>query len=427
MKKKNKVKELDACKRLFSIEVPNEDLVSAYTQVYGQIQRSAKIPGFRQGKVPMHILKSRYSDMAREEVLKTIIPDFYAQAIEEEGLKPIGLPKIQNVELPKEGGLTFEAEFEIRPDVKLKNYKGLKIKKRQEEISEEELNKALEDLRNAHASYKTLEDASVTAGNVVVCDAQWFVEEKSIQTKKDLWLPIEKGSLPGDLFDLTLGAKVGSKVKSNITIPNNFEKPEFRNKSCNLEIEIKSIKQKELPALDDELAKDLGSFKTLDELKNHIKQYLLAQKKRQVGLEMEDQLIDQLLKATSFPLPTSLVEDEARHLLEDTKKRMTKQGMPLEEIEKQKPEMEKRLHTHAEKQVKTFFILQELASKENISVTDKEIEDAIEQIAKQTNTSVEKVKTEWTKKGLLDRLHWQLMEVKVMDMLIKEAKITEQN
>jgi len=423
---KNTVKELDICKRLLTVEVSAEEVANAYKEVYSQIQKTAKIPGFRQGKVPMDMVKKRYADMAREEVLRELIPESYSKAVREEGLKPIGLPEVQNVKMDEGSGLTFEAKFDIGPTVKLKNYKGLKIKKQKEVITDQEVNKALIDMQNAHATYKTIEDRKIVqAGDFIVCNAEWFTEGKSVQTKKDLWLPIEKEQLPEGLFDAIVGKNVGEKAKASIAIPEDFQKKEFASKSCDLEVEITGIKQKELPKLDDEFAKDLGQFKGLDEFKAHMKSHLLDAKKKQIRKQLEDQIVEQLIKANSFHLPASLVESEEKALFEDTKQRMEKQGMKPEDIEKQRPEMEKHLHAHAEKEVKSFFILQEIAIKENASITDKEIDDYIEVVAKQMNQEAAKIKAEWEKKNLIDRLRWQLTEAKIMDMLIKEAKVTE--
>jgi len=344
MKNKNRVKEMSACKRLLKLDVSAEEVASEYEQVFKQIQMEAKIKGFRPGKAPMDMIKSRYADTAKEEVMKNLIEASYRKAIHEENIHPIGYPKVGNVKFDETSGLSYEAEVEVRPVVKLKNYKGLKIKKKKEAVTEDEVSKTLENLRQTQATTKTVE---------------------------------------------------GKEVK-------------------------------EAPELNDEFPKNFGNFKNLEEFKTVIRQNLQAAKKNQVRKDMEGQILEQLVKAHSFELPESLVVTEEANLFEDSKQRMLQQGMKEEDFQKHKPEMEKRLHGHAERLVRTFFLLQELAFKENVTVTDKEIETTIEALAKQVNQDPAKVKEDWEKKGLIDRLRWQLTEAKVMDMLIKEARVTEE-
>jgi len=421
MKSAHKIKQLDACKRLLKIEIAPEEIVVLFDEVYKEMQKEAVLPGFRKGSAPLDLIKKNYSEYARKKVLELAIEDSCRDVMKEAGILPVGSPKIENVKFPQDGILSFEAAFEIRPAINLKNYKGLKVKKKSDAVKEEDVDKSLENLRQLGAQYKTVPARPVKEGDFVLSDLIWFVENNPIDKREKVLLPIEKNTLTPDVFGGILGSVVGEKKSIPVNIDKNFPKPEYVGKSAVLEITVHEIKEKELPALDDDFAKDLGISSGIKVLREKVKERLQLEKQEAVRLDIQDQIIGQLLKSHLFDLPQSLVEGEFQSLLNEAKHRLQDHGKTLTEAE------EKPLHTHAENQVKTFFILEEIAEKENLSVSEEELNQFIEALAaRQGQKDAAGFRRQLEKEQRLNSIYWQLTEAKVMQLLTDSAKIEEE-
>ena len=431
MKSTHKIKQLDACKRLLKIEIAPEEIVVLFDEVYKEMQKEVVLPGFRKGNAPLDLIKKNHSEYARKRVLELAIDDSYRDAMKEAGIMPVGSPKIENVKFPQGGILSFDATFEIRPVVNLKNYKGLKIKKKSEEVKEEDADKSLESLRQLGVQYKSVPARPVKEGDFVLSDLIWFVENKPIDKREKVLLPIEKNTLTPDVFSGILGSVVGEKKSIPVNIDKNFPKQEYVGKSGTLEITVHEIKEKELPALDDDFAKDLGIPEGIKVLREKVKDRLKLEKQEAVRLDMQDQIVSQLLKGHSFDLPQSLVEEEFQNLLEESKHKLLHQGYSKEQAEeifqKEKDNLTKTLKPHAESQVKTFFIFEEIAEKEKLSVSEEELNQFIEALAaRQGQKDAASFRRQLEKEQRLNSIYWQLTEAKVMQLLVDNAKIEEE-
>lgn len=423
---KTKIEDLKSCRKLLKIEVSPEEIASAYDEVYKEIGKVAKIPGFRVGKVPRKLLETYHRETATEEALKSVIPQYYQEALEDADLEPVAQPEFGEVKFGESGRLTFEAKVEVKPKFKLKDYKGLKLKKKNREVAQADIDRALADLRDSCATFQTLEEAAVESGHYIVCDLEWFVEGKSTRKKENAWLAVDEKSLPKELFSSLVGARPGEKRKISVddTLKESSN-PEHAGKPVNFEVQINQIKKKNLPPLDHEFVKELGSFQSLDELKKGVEKELVSKNERLIRQDLEDQLIEQLLKQTNFEVPNSLIEGEIKESMEDARRRLLKEGYKNEQILKEQKQMEPALRVHATKQVRLFFILSTIAKQEKISATDEELDRLLESMARQMGQEPDKAKEDWIKKGLMERLRWQLIEAKVMEFLLKEAKIED--
>lgn len=428
MKTVHKIKQLQDCSRLLKIEVPRDEIDTAYERVFKRIQREATLPGFRKGKAPLDLIKKDYKGYAGKKVLEALLEDSYVSTVEEAGLLPIGLPKIENVDFQEDKGLSFDAIVETRPEVHLKDYKGLRIKRKNVQIKDEDVNNALENLRQFHARYKTIPPRPAQEGDFLLCDLEWLVDGKPVEKKENAILPVEKKTLTGDIFGGILGSNVGEKRPVSVNIDKNFPKQEYIGKSAILEVLVHQIKQKELPELDDEFAKDLGPFEGIKDLREKIEGQLNTQRQRDSRIDMENQVVEQLLKMHSFQLPLSLVKTELKSLTEDARQKLLNQGHSEENVkeimEKEKDALAEKLRGHAEKQVKIFFILNEIAVKENLRANEEEMDEFIQELAKrQEQKDIIRFKEQLRKDRKIDGFYWQLTEAKTMDFLLDSAKV----
>jgi len=348
---KSSIKKLKNCKHSLEVSLPPEEVKKAFDEVYGDLGKYASVPGFRQGKAPRDLLELHYSKAAREEVLKKLIPETYEKILEEHKLDPIGYPDVTDVKIDVKEGFSYKASIETRPEINLKNYKGLKLKKKNSEVKEEDLAKNMEYLREMHSQ-----------------------------------------SVP----------KEGSQEKEKV-----------------------------LPKLDDEFAKDLG-FESLEKMKEAIKQNLKAKLEQDSEADMEVQIINQLLDSVDFEVPDTLLNSEKERLIKDAETRikymdtLQKKENPDKKFnleEKDKKELEENASKQAIRQVKAFFILDKIAQAEKIYLKQEDIDLYVEELAAQYHKTKDEIKSYLEKGHGMDELAVNMRNKKVMELLLKEAKI----
>ncbi len=430
MKATHKIKQLQDCKKLLRIDVPKGEIAIAYQEVYRQIQKDAALPGFRKGKAPMDLLKKNYKQHADKMVVEYLIEDSYKGAMKEAGLLPVGIPKIENAGFNKEGNFTFDATVEIRPNVNVKDYKSLKIKKKSMQVKDEEIDRAIENLRQLGARYKAIPARPVMEGDFILCDLEWLVEGKSIEKQEKVVLNVLKKEMLPDIYGGILGINVNEKRSLSVNIGKDFHKPQYIGKAGILEIMVHQLEEKELPALDDNFAKDLGPFENIAALRQKMKENLLAQKQQSAQMDMEEQAIKQLLEANAFALPKSLVESELKNLKAGAKQKLISQGYGPKEaddcLQNESGDLCKGLRQHAESQVRAFFILEDIAIKENLQAASDEVDKLIEALAVKYKKSTQDFKKQPEAEAKIDGFYWQLTEAKVVEFLLKNARIQQE-
>jgi len=333
-----KIEDGKECQKIIKIEVGPQRVKDTLDDIYKSITQDAQIPGFRKGKAPRDVIESRYNETANSEAIKQLAWEAYREAAKANGIKPVSYPIIEDVNLSQTQILTFSAKVDVRPIIKLKSYIGIKIKKMSVEVTQDDMDKALEGLRE---------------------------------------------SFPRKEPD----------------------------------------KEKVLPPLDDELAKRAGNFKDLASLKEALKKQLESSKQQQQYSDIEKQLFDFLVKAHSFDVPQSMVDRQLEGMINDAKMRLAHQGHKKEEIESQEAKLKETQADNARIQVKTFFILEAIAEKENIHIADDEFNKHIEKISSATGQDIAKFKQMMQERGLVEDLTQRLLHDKVTGFLMAKAKV----
>ncbi|MDD5449122.1 MAG: trigger factor [Candidatus Omnitrophica bacterium] len=420
---KKKITHIEENRKAFDIEIPAKDVKTRKDELFNKIGKTAAVPGFRMGKAPRDLLEKHYGDRVLKEVIEDLISDSYQKAINEEGFIPLGLPDISDIKLDDSSSLSFKAEFNIRPRIELKDYKALKITKKSVEIKEKDVRESVEALRESSAKFKNAENRPVRLGDYIVCDSEILVEGKPISKKREnIWMPIEEKSYIPNLSAALMGANLNDEKEIESTIPADFSNKEYADKKAIFKIKVKEIKEKILPQIDDEFAKDLG-YNNLSALEESVRKMLERQAELKTRHEMEHQVIERLLENANFTVPTSLVEEQLKYLIAEEKERLIKQGLKEPDIEAKEKELEARLRPVSEKQVKTMFILDEIAHKEKISVSSEELDETLEEIAKRHNQGKAKIEKYYKDNDLLSNLKMELRNGKILDLLIKQANI----
>jgi trigger factor len=426
---KVKVLQIAPCQKLLKIEIPKETVDQELSKIYEDIRKVAEIPGFRKGKAPRKIIEQHHSKTAKDEVLKKLIPSGYSKAIKENSINPASMPDISQVKLVDNEPLYFEAKVDVEPEVNLRKYKGLKIKKRTPKVESKEIKQALEVLRDRFAEYKPVEGREIKEDDYVIADFETKVEGKTVDKKENSWFYIKKDNKveSDEVIKALRGTKIDTEVRVDTTLPEDYFKKEYINKPATIEVKVKEIREKKLPKLDKEFLKNIGDYKSQEELEEAVSVDIKKRKEQEIGFEVESQLSDSLVKFNPIQAPASMIKRQTDELVNSAKMRLRHQGLKDEDIKSRDEDLRKNMEKEAEKQVKLYFILNAIAKEENITVNDKDVEERLKRLAKQNKTEPDKIREYLTKNNSLESLRNQIEHEKTIDFLTSQAKIKEVN
>jgi trigger factor len=417
------VEELTATKRRLNITIP-EDIIKAETKtIYDKIRVTTKIPGFRPGKAPQSILEKRFGKNVEAEVIEKIVPQYYMSAIKEAKLEPVTYPSIEEqIELKPGEPLSFSVTVEVKPDMGEIDYEGISLKKKSYSVEDDEIDRSLTMLQESKALYSVSEDP-LQEGDMSILDSDAFIDDKleDTLTYKEYPLLIGSEEMPKDFSDALMGKKKGDTVEVKISFESDHPNKSIAGKEVVFKIEIKETKKKNLPPIDDELAKE-AQCETLAELKEKIRENLDKRKESQINLEYKKEILDDLLKRHNFDVPDSMVNGEIDSLIQQEKENAGRTGSAVKPDEELRAEFAEKARSN----VKSVILLEAIGKNNKIEVSDADTKSAIEEIAARNNLNVEEVtKLYAVREGSMDALKSRLFADKVLDHILGKAKIEE--
>lgn len=422
---KTRIKNNKVGTKILQIEIPPDLVEKVAEEVYQEIKRFAKIPGFRVGSAPQDLLEKHYSKDAKAEILKKLIPQGYKTAIETHKVVPIGLPSIFNISFEKGKPLTFEAEVDIRPNIKLRNYKGIKVKKKRISLSQQELDDAFSRLRDVYAKYSDVA-RPVRKGDYAVCDVEAFVEGKPITKKNNnMWVLADKEASLLGMGEELVGLTKGQAREIETKLPESYPDKKYAGKLAKFKVLVNEVKEKRLPALDDAFARDLKAD-NLEALKKEIESGLFKRKENALKIDMENQILEKLLKDNKFTVPANIVQRQKEVLVKRFEAELLRKGLHKDEVAKELDQKTQKLKEDARDRVRIYFILDDIALKEKIEINDKDIDERLKSLALSTGQSQGEVKKYYEKENLLGGLAEEIKEGKVLEFLLKEAEKIEE-
>ena len=422
---KTRIKNIEECRKLFQVEIPRDVVEKTVEDVYRRIKMVAKIPGFRPGSAPQDLLEKHYSKEVEQETMKRLVPEGYSKALENHRVTPVGYPRVFNVNFERNKPLTFEAEVDTKPSIRLKKYKGIKVGRKKISVSQKEIDTSLSRLRNIYAQYKDV-PGPVKKGDYAICDVEAFIEGKPISRKnKNMWVMADKEASLLGMGEKLVGLNKGETREIEADLPGDYPDKKYAGKPAKFKILINGIKEKEMPALDDSLAKNL-KHENLVSLKKEIESQLFARKEKDLDISMKNQILERLLKGNMFHLPPGMVSRQKEVLSKRIEMELGQKGIKKEEAEKKIKELDEKLAQDAKDKVQIYFILDDIAGKENINVSDKDTEERLKTIAVSTGRPENEIKEYYKKENLLGGLREEIKESKVLDFLLKEAEISDE-
>jgi trigger factor len=424
------------CTREVEVEVPAEEVTKSFRTVLKKYQKLARIPGFRPGKVPETVLRSRFAGAIREEVVEAVVPAHFQTAIQQKGLRPVSRPQVTDLQLEEGQPLRFKAAFEIAPEFSVEGYQSVKVEKPDTELTEAEFDAELDHIRDARS---TLEDVTEDRG---LADGDWAqitftgevdgentqaseggeATEKKPQPIEGKEVSVEIGGKDTvqAFTDALRGSKPGQELKFEVTYPGDFGQKRLAGKTVAYHVEVRGIRTKVLPELNDAFAKELGSYENLEDLKKKLREHLAADKKHRVLADTRNRLLDALVAKFEFPVPESMVQSQIDTRLERGLRALAAQGMRTEDMRKLDfDRLREAQRESAASEVKGTLVLDRIADVENINVSDDELEHELQVISLQTREPVESLRERLTREGSLAAIREQLRREKTGGLLVE--------
>jgi trigger factor len=410
------------CTRELVLDIPVEEVTKAYRTVTGNYRKYAKIPGFRAGKVPESVVKRRYAAEIRKDVIDGLLPERFNKAVSELGVRPVGQPQVTELNVEDGAPLHVKAVFEFVPAFSIEGYQNVTVPKPTVEITEEEFQAELAQLRESRATIEPVEEdrplrdgdwAQITYKGLIEGDA-----DAAPVAGEDTLVEIG-GKDTVEAFSTALkGAKPGQELKAEVIYPADYAEAKLAGKTVAYEVEVKAIKKRTLPELDDDFARELGAYESFADLEERVKEHLASRKRRSVEGETKDRLFAALTERYPFPVPESLVQEQIDARLERGLRALAAQGMDTEQMRKLDfARLRAAQRDSAQAEVKTFILLDRIAQEENITVSDDELDHELQLAALQSREPVDALKVRLTQDGGLARIREQLRREKTASLL----------
>lgn len=425
------VEKLEKNMAKLTIEVSAEELEKAIEKVFQRQKKNISIPGFRKGKVPRQMVEKMYGkEVFYEDAANELIPSAYEKAYDECEEQIVSSPKIDIVQLESGKPFIFTAEVALKPEVELGNYKGIEVEKEDAEVTEEELAAELEKERERNARTVTVTERPVKEGDQTVIDFEGFVDEVAFEGGKGENYPLTIGSgafIPG-FEDQLIGKTIGEEVEVNVTFPETYQAEHLAGKPAVFKVEIKEIKEKQLPELDDEFASEVSEFDTLEEYKADVKANLLKKKEAEIRTAKEDAVITAIIADAKMDIPEAMITTQQRQMVEEFAQRMQAQGLSMEQYFQftglSMEKMLEQVRPQAEDKIKSRLVLEAVVKAENIVATEEDYDAELAKMAEAYKMDVEKIK-----EMFLDDTKKQIMEDitvrKAADFVVDAAKEVE--
>ena len=412
------------CRRELELEISAEEVSKATEKVAKELSRVARVPGFRPGKAPVTLIKRRFAEEIKGEVLQSLVPETVEKAVAEQKLTPVSQPQVDKLDYNEGQAIKFRAVFEVLPEFELGNYKQLEIEMPPMDVTDEDVAKALEETRERAAAFAPVEGRAVENGD--------FVQLKLIGTPEGGGDPLQADNVlchvgaeeTMEPFNKNLrDANVGDHKEFAVEYPADYPDQKLAGKKYNYAADVLGIKTKKLPELNDEFAKDVSDATSLDELKTKIRESLEHERNHRQKELQREKIIAELIKLNDFPVPESLVEHQMDARLERVVRSLAQQGVDPRAVNVDWVTLRNRQSERAKDDVKAELIVDRIASAESIDATEEDVTHELEHLAGHSNESVDAIRARLTKQGALDRMKAKLRSDKTLDWLAQNAKI----
>lgn len=426
------IEEAGPCKKKLIVEIPEESIKNAIDEQYETLRKEAAVPGFRKGRAPRRLLEKRFGKETTEQIKLKLLSGASDSAIKDNEINVLREPDIdfEDIELPQDGPLKFDFEVEVRPEFDLPQLEGIEVNKTKLEVTDEQIDREIERLQRWSGTWVPRDDGQVQAEDQIIADVILKAEDAEEEEKLDnIEIFVRPngfvGAIPVEKLDeLLTGAKTGDSRQTSVEVAKTYFKEQYRGKKVDIKIDIKDIKWLKPVPLDENFFNRLG-LENENELRDTLTDTLRGRLEQQSRTQMSEQIYKYMLDNTDFDLPTDIVADQANTLLQRQYANLIRQGLPEEYLKEQMEQLRAASEQQAGQQLKTFFIMDKVAEKLNIEVTEEELNGHIAQLAIQRGQRPERLREDMMRDGSLSQFRLQVREDKCVAKLLESAKITE--
>jgi trigger factor len=419
--------EAETCKRELLIEIPVDAVRKEADKVVARYSRSVRVPGFRPGHAPAHIVRQRYREEIKSEVVQLLVPKFFNDAVKERQLSAVSEPEFEDLKFEEGQSLTCKATFEVLPEFELKEYKSIEVKEEPVNVTEVEVDKGLEELRESAATYEVVSDRPAEDGDDVTVSYQGRdLKDPKAEPIEGREIVIHLDAQDGGTFDEHLrGAKAGDRREFEVSYPEDSPSKRLAGKTISYRVQVHGIKRKVLPGVDDGLARTVSEFSTVEELRGKVRQDVERLQRRNIERTVRQKLVEELLKRHEFPVPESMVKDQLEHRMKSAVAQLVAQGIDPRLAQLDWGKLREKMQPEAEHAVRAAIILERIAGAEKIEVSEEELDERIREIAQQRGEAPAAVKTRLTRDGALAKLQSSCRSQKALDFVYRNAQITQ--
>lgn len=421
-------------KREISVEIPAEEVERETESQVRRYQKSARLPGFRAGHVPASIIRQRFGEGIKSDVAEALIPKYFRREAEKLGLIPVSQPRVSDLHIHQGEPLRFKASFEVLPEIQVEGYKELRAARPEIDVQDDDVEQALNSVREQHATYATVEGRALAEGDYAQASFEGKPKEGGGKPKDASEANIKPVHMDDVLIEMggkntvpeftqnLLGATAGEERTFDVVYPEDAPDKRLAGKTFVYTVKVNGIKLKSLPELNDDFAKELGDFTSLDQVRKQIRENMQAERRHAAEREAKDKLVDELVKRNDFEVPESLVDRQIDLRLERGLRALAAQGMKMEDMKKMDlPRLRAGQRDQAVHDVKSSLLLERIADLEKIEVSDDELDREIDSLAKQSKQSEDSVRARLTQDGGLDRIRMRIRSEKTLDFLYHQS------
>ena len=414
----------ESCRRVMEIEVPLEIIQEKTKSVTAQFQKHARLPGFRPGKAPLSIIRQKFEEDIRSQVLQELVPEYVEAEVKQRQWDPVGHPEVSEINYKEDSPLKFKATIEVMPEIELKDYSGLTVDWKEPEVSDEEVQKTLEDLQGQAATYVNIDPRPLQDGDYASISVHGNApgKESAGVDLKEVLCQIGGADTVAEFTENLRGTEPGQEVEFDVTYPPEFRDGRLAGKTISYHVRVLGIKQKHLPALDDELAKELGEFDSLDALRARIRGNLEDAAREQAETEAKKALRKGLVELHDFSVPESLVERQVERRMDRLRRHLASQGMNPDQLAWDWGKVRESQLEDATEEVKGSLILEKVADATSVEVTDDELDHELQLLASAVNQPEATLRARLTSDGGVDRIKSRLRIEKALEGILQTAK-----
>jgi len=411
-----------------TIEVPAEDVNAGLDKAFKKVVKEINVPGFRKGKMPRQMFEKRFGvESLYQDAIDFILPDAYANAVEEAGINPVDRPEIDIETIEKDQPLVFTAKVTVKPEVKLGEYKGLEVSKPETEVTDEEIEGKLKENQERLAELAVKEDEAIVEGDTAIIDFEGFVDGEAFEggAGSDYSLEIGSNSFIPGFEEQLVGVKSGEEKEVEVTFPEEYHAAELAGKAATFKVKVTEVKGKELPELNDDFAKEVDAeVSGLDELRTKMKEAAVAEKAANADAAVRDELVQKAAENATIDIPQAMIDSEMDRMMQDFEQRLTQQGMNLELYfqfsGQDEAALREQMKGDAETRTRVSLTLEAIAAAENMEVTSEDIDKELQKMSGQFNMDIEQIKAAL---GGTEMLENDIRMQNTVEFLLENAKI----